>query len=57
MVAKLLVNLEQGIQIGLIHNQSSGVAACGRQINSLAGLAADIQYKSKGKELFRLKID
>ena len=40
MVAKLLVNLEQGMQKGLINNQSSGVAACARQIISLAGLAA-----------------
>ena len=32
MVAKLLVNLEQGMQKGLINNQSSGVAACARQI-------------------------
>ena len=41
MVAKLLVNLEQGMQKGLINNQSSGVAACARQIISLAGLAVD----------------
>ena len=39
MVVKLLVNLEQGMQKGLINNQSSGVAACARQIISLAGLA------------------
>jgi hypothetical protein len=32
MVAKLLVNLEQGMQKGLMNNQSSGVAACVRQI-------------------------
>ena len=42
MVAKLLVNLEQGMQKGLINNQSSGFAACDRQIISLAGLAAEI---------------
>jgi len=30
IVAKLLVNFEQGIQKGLINNQSSGVAACSR---------------------------
>ena len=41
MVAKLLVNLEQGMQKGLINNQSSGVAACARQIILLAGLSAD----------------
>ena len=43
MVAKLIVNLEQGIQKGLINNQSSSVAACVKQIISLAGLAADSQ--------------
>ena len=41
MVAKLLVNLEKGMQKGLINNQSSGVAAFARQIISLAGLASD----------------
>ena len=41
MVAKLLVNLEQGMQKGLINNQSSGFAACARKIISLARLAAD----------------
>ncbi len=43
MVAKLVVNLEQGTQKGLMNNQASGVAACARQIISLAGLAADAQ--------------
>ena len=52
MVAKLLVNLEQGMQKGLINNQSSGVAACARQIISLAGLAADSQYNSRGRRTF-----
>ena len=52
MVAKLLVNLEQGMQKALLHNQSSGVAACARQIISLAGLAADSQYNSRGKRTF-----
>ncbi len=32
MVANLLVTLEQGMQKGLIDNQSSGVASCARQI-------------------------
>jgi hypothetical protein len=32
MVAKLLVNLEQGMQNGLLNNQSSGVAS---QVNYL----------------------
>ena len=41
MVAKLLVNLELGMQKGLLTNQSSGVDACVREIISLAGLAAD----------------
>ena len=52
MVAKLLVNLEQGMQKGLINNQSSGVAACARQIISLAGLAAGSQYNSRGRRTF-----
>lgn len=51
MVAKLLVNLVQGTQKGLINNQSSGVAACARQIISLAGLAVDSQYNSREGEL------
>jgi len=34
-VAKLLVNLEQGMQKGLIKNQSAVVAACARNIISL----------------------
>ena len=53
MVAKLLVNLEQGMQKGLINNQSSGVAACARQIISLAGLAADYKYNHKGRRGFQ----
>ena len=47
MVAKLLVNLEQGMQKGLLNNHSSGVAACARQIISLAGLAADSSYNNQ----------
>ena len=43
MVAKLLVNLEQGMHKGLINNKLSGVAAWARQIILLAGLAADSQ--------------
>ena len=50
MVAKLLVNLEQGMQKGLINNQSSGVAACARQIISLAGLAADSKYNNQSRK-------
>jgi len=50
MVAKLLVNLEQGVQKGLINNQSSGVAACARQIISLAGLAADSKYNNQSRK-------
>ena len=49
MLTKLLVNLEQAMQKGIINNQSSGVAACARQIISLAGLAADSQYNSRPK--------
>ena len=44
MVAKLIVNLEQGMQKGLINNKSSGVAACARQIISLDGLDADSSH-------------
>ena len=48
MVAKLVVNLEQGMQKGLIiNNQSSGVAACSRQIIQIAGLAADSQSNAR----------
>jgi len=39
MVAKLIVNLEEGMQKSLLHNQSSDLAACSKQIISLAGLA------------------
>tara|TARA_E500000331_G_C16962949_1_gene585793 strand:- start:456 stop:662 length:207 start_codon:yes stop_codon:yes gene_type:complete len=51
MVAKLLVNLEQGMQKGLINNQSRGVAACARQIISLAGLAADSSYNNRMRKI------
>ena len=50
-VAKLLINLEQGMQKGLINNQSSGVAACARQIISLARLAADSSNNNLVKKL------
>ena len=52
MVSKLLVNFEQGMQKGLIDNQSSRVAACARQIISLAELAADSQYNARGRRIF-----
>ena len=48
MVAKLIVTLEQGMQKGLLLDQSSGVAACAKQIINLAGLAADSNYNSRG---------
>ena len=51
MVAKFLVNLEEGMQKGLINNQSSGVAACARQIISLAGLAADSSHKNRVRKI------
>ena len=51
MVAKLLVNLEQRMQKGLIDNQSSGVAACARQIISLAGLAADSSHNNRIRKI------
>ena len=49
MFAKLFVYFEQGMQKGLINNQSSGVPACARQIISLAGLASDSQHNSRGR--------
>ena len=49
MVAKLLINLEEGMQKELLHNQSSGLPACAKQIISLAGLTADSTYYSKGR--------
>ena len=51
MVAKLIVTLEQGMQKGLLHNQSSGVAACARQIISLVGLAADSSYNNRVRKI------
>tara|TARA_Y100001968_G_scaffold104779_1_gene94712 strand:+ start:86 stop:241 length:156 start_codon:yes stop_codon:yes gene_type:complete len=51
MVAKLLVNLEQGMQKGLINNQSSGVAACSKHIIPLAGLAADSSYNNRVRKI------
>ena len=52
MVAKLIVTLEQDMQKGLLHNQSSVVAACAKQIINLAGLAADSQYNLRGRRTF-----
>ena len=52
MVAKLLVTLEQGMQKGLLHDQSSGVAACAKQIINLAGLGSDSNYNSRGRRTF-----
>ncbi len=52
MVAKLIVTLEKGMQKGLLNNQSSGVAACAKQIINLAGLAADSTYNSRGRRSF-----
>ena len=52
MVAKLIVTLEQGMQKGLLHNQSSGVAACAKQIINLAGLAADSSYDNRVRKIY-----
>ena len=52
MVAKLLVNLEEGMQKALLHNQSSGLAACAKQIINLAGLSANSNYNSRGRRTF-----
>ena len=51
MVVKLIVTLEQGMQKGLINNQSSGAAACAIQIISLAGLTADFQYNNRVRKI------
>ena len=51
MVAKLLLNLEQAMQKGIINNQASGVASCARQIISLAGLAADSSHNNRVKKI------
>ena len=47
MVAKLLVNREQGMQKALIHNQSGGLAECAKQLIALARLGADSTYNSR----------
>ena len=54
MVAKLLLNFEQGMQKGLLNNQASLVAASDRQIILLAGLAADSSYDNRVKK-FRMR--
>jgi len=51
MEAKLLVNLEQGMQKGLINNQSSVVAASARQIISLARIAADSLHNNRVRKI------
>jgi len=40
------------MQKGLINNQSAGIAACARQILSLAGLAADSKYNQQSRKKF-----
>ncbi len=52
MVAKLLVNLEQEMQKGLVNNQLSGFCACTRQIISLAGLAAKYSHNNRGRKVW-----
>ena len=42
-----LVNLEQGRQKGLLHNQSSNFATFARKIIALKGLAADISHNNQ----------
>tara|TARA_B100001250_G_scaffold343916_1_gene312740 strand:+ start:380 stop:535 length:156 start_codon:yes stop_codon:yes gene_type:complete len=51
MLAKLLLNLEQAIQKGLLNNKSAGVADCARQLISLAGLAADSSHKKRVRKI------
>ena len=57
MVAKLLVNLEQVMQKGLIINQSSGVAACAKPIIKLCGLAADFSNNRPNSRTLDSSID
>ena len=45
------MNLEQGIQKDLLNNQSVGVAACARQIISLAGLVSDSSYNNRVRKI------
>ena len=52
MVAKLLLNLEEGMQKGLINKQSTGVTACAKQIIAIAVLGADSNYNSRGRRTF-----
>ena len=52
MAAKLRVNLEEGLQKGLINNQSGGVAACARQIILLTGLANDSFYNKRARKIY-----
>ena len=51
MMAKLIVNLEQGMQKGILYNQSSGGTACARQVISLAGLAADFLHNNRLRKI------
>ena len=53
MLTKLLVNLEQAMQKGIINNQSSGVAACARQMKiiNFAGLSAVSKFYQKNISL------
>ena len=51
MVAKLLVNLEEGMQKALLHNQSSGVAACAKQIINLPRLGADLTNNNRVRKI------
>jgi hypothetical protein len=39
MTAKLIVNLESGLQNALKNNQGTAVAACAKQLINLCGLA------------------
>ncbi|WP_413683837.1 hypothetical protein [Prochlorococcus sp. MIT 1011] len=38
------------MQKGLLHNQLTGVAACARQIISLAGLAAESSHANQARK-------
>ena len=51
MMAKLLVNLEQGKKKGLINNESSGAAACARKIISMADLGTYSSYNNRVRRI------
>ena len=52
MTAKLITNLESGMQKALLHNQGTAVAACAKQLITLCGLAADSKYNNRSRSSY-----